>query len=1230
MKYFKMLLLLLVLGSVIGTITIHGGKESFQKVQDIPSVSTDTKQISYNLPLYFVPNRGQFNPKVKYYTASGRYTMWLTAEGLVFDRKKRTGQKTMRDVSQMRFLETDPEPKMIALDQTSLKFNVFKGNDPSKWQNKISAWGAVFYKNLYPCIGLKIYGLEKELEYDWIIEPGGEPGKIMFQYKNIENSRIDEDGNLSVKTGIGEIQHRKPFAYQESTEGSRREINVSFRKINENTYGFEVGNYDKTKTLVIDPVIFAYSTYLGGDYEDDAFGVEALGNGRVMVAGTAASRNFPVLNSIKVDKEEYDQDIFVAIIDTNRRGTESLLYSAIIGGAGNDGAYGLRTDGQGNAFVTGITYSSDFPTVNAYQSEKKQNRDIFIFKLDTNRNGVDSLIYSTYFGGSEFDSGDSLALDKYGYVYITGSTDSSDFPTRNAYQSNLKGSQNAFIAKFDTSLSGDASLLYSTYIGGSNWETSHSIAVASGVPNIAYITGRTTSTDYPVRNSYMTDPGDGNHDIFITKLDTSVKGTDGLLYSTYFGGKCRDVGYAIDVDNAGKVYVTGYTESPDFPTRNSIQKDLIGQIYYDVFFLMMDTVERGDDSLLMSTYVGGSYYDTGLGIKVGESGKVYITGNTWSYDFASTIHERTDDGLPPHRRPQVFFMTMDPLRVGPDCLPLFKIFGGAEHDDVGNRIAVENENCVYIAGTTRGEDFPTLNGYQEQSGENCWDAFLTRLDICDVLPIIYLNRNQLYFGALAGGAVTGTQTVTVTNAGKGFLAWSADASESWISVSRGEQTDPDNLSVSVDATGLSAGSYTGVVTVYGNESSLVYPRSIDVYLEVKPEAQDQPAFGQFDSPSEGVIMAGSIPVTGWALDDIGISSVKIYRNPVLAGETGRIYIGDAIRVDGARPDVEQQFSQFPNANKAGWGYMMLSNYLPDGGNGAFEITAVVTELNGNEVSLGTKTVILDNKNAVNPFGTIDTPEQGGLASGRYYVNYGWALTPMPNTIPTDGFTITVWIDGVAQQGNPVYDNYRQDIAELFPGYNNSSGAVGYYYIDTRNFSNGVHSISWSVKDNAGNIEGIGSRFFTVNNSESKIGNRPQAKGHRGEGNRADRAGFPGAPGKEVVDRTGIGLKRGYDEKSDAIKLHPNEDGWVYLEIHALERIEMKIFEDDNYSGDYKGYQQVGMMSRGLPAGSYLDKKKGVFYWQPVAGFAGNYRLVFTKKETNHKKQKRVQIRILPN
>ncbi len=345
------------------------------------------------------------------------------------------------------------------------------------------------------------------------------------------------------------------------------------------------------------------------------------------------------------------------------------------------------------------------------------------------------------------------------------------------------------------------------------------------------------------------------------------------------------------------------------------------------------------------------------------------------------------------------------------------------------------------------------------------------------IPVISIGRTQLYFGAVNGGNAPGTRRITISNSGAGALNWSITDNAAWLFTNPTSGTGSAQVTVSIDMTGLGAGSYTGTITVSDPNASNS-PQTVNVSLDVYEQGEDNPPFGSFDTPADGSVVRSSIAVTGWVLDDVGIDRVEIYRG----GEDREdwIYIGDAVLVEGARPDVEQTFPTYPNNHKAGWGYMMLTNFLPNGGNGTFTIYARAIDTSGNSVTLGAKTITCDNANAVKPFGAIDTPTQGGIASGSRFVVWGWALTPLPNSIPTNGSTISVYVDGV-NPGHPEYNIYRPDIAGLFPTYANSNGAAGYFILDTTAYENGVHTLQWVVTDSAGNTDGIGSRYFVIQN-----------------------------------------------------------------------------------------------------------------------------------------------------
>ncbi|NIM14605.1 MAG: hypothetical protein GTO45_21530, partial [Candidatus Aminicenantes bacterium] len=267
---------------------------------------------------------------------------------------------------------------------------------------------------------------------------------------------------------------------------------------------------------------------------------------------------------------------------------------------------------------------------------------------------------------------------------------------------------------------------------------------------------------------------------------------------------------------------------------------------------------------------------------------------------------------------------------------------------------------------------------------------------------IQLDRTQFYFGATTAGATTGSQRFLISNIGGGTLNWSVTTDKNWLNCNPSSGTSSGSVNVSVDASGLSAGNYIGAINIEDPHASNS-PQTVNVSLVVFDSGSTNPPFGTFETPVHGSTVQSSVAVTGWVLDDIGVESVKIYR------ESGKnlVYIGDGLFVEGARSDIEQAYPSYPMNYKAGWGYMMLTNFLPNEGNGTFKIHAIAADTEGHEVTLGVKTITCDNANAVKPFGAIDTPTQGGTASGSNFINWGWVLTPQPNSIPTDGSTITV-------------------------------------------------------------------------------------------------------------------------------------------------------------------------------------------------------------------------------
>ena len=452
-------------------------------------------------------------------------------------------------------------------------------------------------------------------------------------------------------------------------------------------------------------------------------------------------------------------------------------------------------------------------------------------------------------------------------------------------------------------------------------------------------------------------------------------------------------------------------------------------------------------------------------------------------------------------------------------------------------------SVTYQVGANSG---PTRSGTLTIAGQT-----FTVTETGTTSPTLNLSRGSLNFGYNAS-LVTGPQTITVTFAGGSSVAWTVSSNQPNITVGPGSGTGNGTFQV----TAIAGASGTITVTAAGALNS---PQQIQVNVA---SASPASPFGSFDTPLNNTAgIAGAIPVTGWALDNVEVSNVGIWRDPNGGEPTaanGLVFIGDALFVPGARTDIESTYPTAPLNYRGGWGYLLLTNFLPNG-NGTFNLHAIATNSAGTTQDLGTRTITVDNAHAAKPFGTIDTPTQGGSISGTAFVNFGWALTQNPNSIATDGSTLSVIVDGVTL-GHPTYNRYRSDIATLFPGLANSNGAVGFFYIDTTTLANGMHTISWAASDSAGHTDGLGSRYFTVLNS-----------------------GGVAAPANATRPST---------------RKAPRS-----IEIRELDRIELEVEASD-------GFLIVNGERRPLPIGSTL--KDGVFYWQAGPGFLGEYELQFER------------------
>jgi hypothetical protein len=467
-------------------------------------------------------------------------------------------------------------------------------------------------------------------------------------------------------------------------------------------------------------------------------------------------------------------------------------------------------------------------------------------------------------------------------------------------------------------------------------------------------------------------------------------------------------------------------------------------------------------------------------------------------------------------------------------------------------------------------------------------------------PTLTATRTSVNFGVvISGGAVadaTSAQTIRLVQSGAGTVTWVATADQPWIQIANGSGTGSGRFTVGVVAGGLpSSGSATGTITVTatGARSS----PTIAVRVTVIAPAGSNVPFGSLDTPQPGVTgVTGAIAVTGWALDDVEVAEVQIFRDAFGNEPAGRLYVGNAALVSGARPDIESSYPQLPFNSRAGWGYMLLTNFLPQQGNGTYTLHALAIDAEGHQAWLGSRSFTADNAHATRPFGSIDTPEPSGVASGRAYLNFGWVLAPQGKSIAFDGSTISVLVDGVVV-GHPIALAARPDIQALFPGYANSDRAVTAFVLDTTQFADGVHTIAWVVTDSGGVTEGIGSRFFTIDN-----GGTANLTAHLAP------AGAPLAQADTVVL-----ARKGYDQAAPLLPL-AQRVGRHQVAGYELERLELQLAADPDAAGGwtYEGYSLVGDARHPLPAGSTLDAATGDFFWVPGPGFVGGYQLQFVR------------------
>jgi beta-propeller repeat-containing protein len=692
------------------------------------------------LPLSFAANLGQTDGRVKFLARGAGLSLFLTEDEAVVLLKKpgkqggikqASGRRSEFDRSEsvagsvvrMRLVGANSTAQAVGAAELPGKANYFIGNDPKKWRSNVPTYAQVKYSDVYPGIDLVYYGNQGELEYDFVVAPGKDPNVIGLRFQASGELHIDTNGDLVLPTqGVRFI---KPQLYQEY-KGVRRVIEGRYDLLAENTLHFLVGDYDRSKPLIIDPVL-TYSTYLGGSIGDSAKGIAVDASQNAYVIGDTTSPDFPTVNAFipiypsQTQPPFTPSSIFITKIDPSG---SALVFSTFLGGTDSDFSAGIAVDPAGNVYATGEARSTDFPTHNPIQPNRTEccspdsGSSGFVTKLNPSGS---ALIYSTYLGGFGEDFATAIAADASGNAYITGSTEAPllegcpacFFPTTPGVVQPKPGgavdeSNNAFVTKINAD---GSALVFSTYLGGSGRDLGTAIAVdPSG--NV-YVTGSASSSDFPTAHALQSANKSSGGTAFVSKINPT--GT-AFVYSTYLGGSSGESGNGVAADKDGNAYLTGETSSADFPIVHPLQPTLSGGS--DAF---VTKINSSGSAIVYSTFLGGSGGENSAGIALDRLGNAYVTGSTSSTNFP------TVDALQSSFAgggTDAFVAQIDPTG---SALVYSTYLGGSGGDGAAG-VAVDPLGNVYVAGGTDSANFPILNAFQHLlGGSGVSNAFVSKI-----------------------------------------------------------------------------------------------------------------------------------------------------------------------------------------------------------------------------------------------------------------------------------------------------------------------------------------------------------------------------------------------------------------------------------------------------------------------------------------------------------------------
>lgn len=672
----------------------------------------------------FTENRGQWDSQVLYRASNAGATMWFTSDGIYYQFMRlkrdqatnpdaqidgRDSRKFEQMIIKSTFAGANANVQVSHEGLMEYKCNYFLGNDSTRWQTNVPNYSAITFRNLYTGIDLKFEVGSDGIESHFIVSPGADLEQIRLQFEGTNSISVSSDGELVINSRWGELVERTADFYQGSSS-SRDNYSGRYELLDEQTVRFAVAeSYDASRVLFLAPTL-SFSTYLGGSGGDIVEDIVTNSLQEAILAGWTTSADFPTVNAF--DNTQVLTDGFVTKFNATGTG---LLFSTYLGGNGNDycTALSITSSSLRAVFIVGYTASSDFPMVNAVDSSANGVTDGFLIAFSVDN----SINFSTYFGGSSSEYVADFALqcvapcsiDQY-TVWITGFTQSTNFPTNNAYDVTLGGASDAFLTEFIVGSAGN-SMGRSTYFGGSNSDVGYGVIIAGGAANRPIITGTTESTDFPVMNPF--DGTLGNfEDAFLAGFDFAGNGQMYPTFSTYYGGNSNDNDIRFVARSSGNLVIAGSTRSTDLPI--SIGYDNSNNGDYDGFIAEFSS---NGSSLVFSTYIGGGVYERLYGLALDQGGNVYVTGYTQSADFPmANAYDATLAGTG-----DVFIASFNPTAT---TLQFSTFLGGAGVDQTQG-ITFDNLGCIYVTGSTSSSDFPVVNPYDPTL--NGSDAFLTKI-----------------------------------------------------------------------------------------------------------------------------------------------------------------------------------------------------------------------------------------------------------------------------------------------------------------------------------------------------------------------------------------------------------------------------------------------------------------------------------------------------------------------